>query len=156
MIGDIKDGDFSLHKDYFGSLKKVNQYLSKSAEVADVYEMQLQVVQGVQEVKGLVHDNEYFSPEEIHYLTQVYLNMLKLTGKSIDELYTIITSNEAEMTDDERLDRIGKLHADMCDKAVFVQRLVADVRLIAAERERQRNTVEFMKKQYEPQNTEIL
>lgn len=156
LIGDIKDGDFSLHKDYFGSLKKVNPYLSKSAQVADVFEMQVQVVHRIQEVKDFVHDNEYFSPEEIHYLSEVYLNMLRLTGKSIDELYTIITSNDAEMTDDERLDRIGKLHADMCDKAVFVQRFAADVRLITAERERQRNTIEFMKKQYEPENTEIL
>lgn len=149
LIGDIKDGDFTLHKDYFGSLKKVNRYLANSAQVVDVFELQLQVIHGIREVNTFCQDNEYFTPEEIHYIARVYLNMLSLTGQSIDELLTIITSGESEMTDDERLQRVSELHADMQDKTAFVQCFAADVGMIAAERERQRNTIEFMKKQYQ-------
>lgn len=148
-IHNIKNGDFNLHRDFFGSLKNVNPHIKNSAKVADIIAFQVYIIQNIKRVNNFCKTNEYFTPEEIRYVAVVYSNMLFLCDASISELLTIIRSNETEMKDDERLVRIDKLYDDMLDKHAFVQSFDSDVRLIARERERETRSVEMMHKQYE-------
>jgi hypothetical protein len=148
-IHNIKNGDFNLHRDFFGSLKNVNPHIKNSAKVADIIAFQVYIIQNIKRVNNFCKTNEYFTPEEIRYVAAVYSNMLFLCDASISELLTIIRSNETEMKDDERLVRIDKLYNDMLDKHAFVQSFDSDVRLIARERERETRSVERMHKQYE-------
>lgn len=148
-IHNIKNGDFNLHRDFFGSLKNVNPHIKNSAKVADIIAFQVYIIQNIKRVNNFCKNNEYFTPEEIRYVAAVYSNMLFLCDASISELLTIIRSNETEMKDDERLVRIDKLYDDMLDKHAFVQSFDSDVRLIARERERETRSVERMHKQYE-------
>ena len=148
-IHNIKNGDFNLHRDFFGSLKNVNPHIKNSAKVADIIAFQVYIIQNIKQVNNFCKNNEYFTPEEIRYVAAVYSNMLFLCDASISELLTIIRSNETEMKDDERLVRIDKLYDDMLDKHAFVQSFDSDVRLIARERERETRSVERMHKQYE-------
>lgn len=147
-IHNIKNGDFNLHRDFFGSLKNVNPHIKNSAKVADIIAFQVYIIQNIKRVNNFCKNNEYFTPEEIRYVAAVYSNMLFLCDASISELLTIIRSNETEMKDDERLVRIDKLYDDMLDKHAFVQSFDSDVRLIARERERETRAVEMMHKQY--------
>lgn len=148
-IHNIKNGDFNLHRDFFGSLKNVNPHIKNSAKVADIIAFQVYIIQNIKQVNNFCKNNEYFTPEEIRYVAAVYSNMLFLCDASISELLTIIRSNETEMKDDERLVRIDKLYDDMLDKHAFVQSFDSDVRLIAREQERETRSVERMHKQYE-------
>lgn len=148
-IHNIKNGDFNLHRDFFGSLKNVNPHIKNSAKVADIIAFQVYIIQNIKRVNNFCKNNEYFTPEEIRYVAAVYSNMLFLCDASISELLTIIRSNETEMKDDERLVRIDKLYDDMLDKHAFVQSFDSDVKLIARERERETRSVERMHKQYE-------
>lgn len=148
-IHNIKNGDFNLHRDFFGSLKNVNPHIKNSAKVVDIIAFQVYIIQNIKRVNNFCKNNEYFTPEEIRYVAAVYSNMLFLCDASISELLTIIRSNETEMKDDERLVRIDKLYDDMLDKHAFVQSFDSDVRLIARERERETRSVERMHKQYE-------
>jgi len=149
LIHDISNGDFALHKDYFKSLKIVSQHLSGSSKVLDIIAIQAQVLRGISDVNNFCRNNEHFTPEEVHYVTAVYANMLALTEKTITELLTIIRSGETEMTDDDRLRRIAELQVDMRDKQAFVKSLAADVRMVATERERLKNEIDLVRKQYE-------
>ncbi|MBX2914553.1 MAG: hypothetical protein KF856_04665 [Cyclobacteriaceae bacterium] len=148
-IHNIKNGDFNLHRDFFGSLKNVNPHIKNTAKVADIIAFQVYIIQNIKRVNNFCKNNEYFTPEEIRYVAAVYSNMLFLCDASISELLTIIRSNETEMKDDERLVRIDRLYDDMLDKHAFVQSFDSDVRLIARERERETRSVERMHKQYE-------
>jgi hypothetical protein len=148
-IHNIKNGDFNLHRDFFGSLKNVNPHIKNTAKVADIIAFQVYIIQNIKRVNNFCKNNEYFTPEEIRYVAAVYSNMLFLCDASISELLTIIRSNETEMKDDERLARIDRLYDDMLDKHAFVQSFDSDVRLIARERERETRSVERMHKQYE-------
>lgn len=147
-IHNIKNGDFNLHRDFFGSLKNVNPHIRNSAKVADIMAFQIYIIQNLKRVNNFCKTNEHFTPEEIRYVAAVYTNMLFLTDASISELLTIIRSNETEMKDDERLMRIDKLYDDMLDKHAFVKSFDNDVRLIAGEREREKRSVELTEKQY--------
>lgn len=146
-ISNIKDGDFNLHRDFFGSLKAVNPHIRNSAKVADIIAFQVFIVRSIGEVNDFCRENEYFTPEEIRYVAAVYTNMLVLMDASVAELLMVIRSGESEMKDDERLQRIDTLHADLVDKHAFVKSFDADVRSIAREREREHNAIESIRKQ---------
>lgn len=147
-IHDITNGDFNLHRDFFTSLKNVNPHISTSAKVADIIAFQVYIIQDIKRVNNFCKDNEHLTPEEIRYVAAVYSNMLFLCDASITELLTIIRSNEAEMKDDERMMRIDKLYDDMLDKHAFVKSFDNDVRLVAWEREREKQSLEMIRKQY--------
>lgn len=148
-IQNIKNGDFNLHRDFFGSLKNVNPHIANSAKVADIIAFQVYIIQDMKRVNNFCRNNEHFTPEEIRYVAAVYSNMLFLCDTSISELAMIIRSNETEMKDDERLIRIDKLYDDMLDKHAFVQSFDNDVRLIAKEREREQRSIELLRKQHD-------
>lgn len=148
-IHNIKNGDFNLHRDFFGSLKNVNPHIANSAKVADIIAFQVYVIRDIRNINNFCKNNDHFTPEEIRYVAAVYSNMLFLTDASISELLMIIRSNQTEMKDDERLMRIDKLYDDMLDKHAFVQSFDNDVRLMAAEREREQREVESLRKQFD-------
>jgi hypothetical protein len=148
-IHNIKNGDFNLHRDFFGSLKNVNPHIANSAKVADIIAFQVYIIQNMKRVNNFCRDNEHFTPEEIRYVAAVYSNMLFLCDASISELLMIIRSNETEMKDDERLKRIDTVYDDMLDKHAFVQSFDSDVRLIAKEREREQRSIELLRKQHD-------
>jgi hypothetical protein len=148
-IHNIKNGDFNLHRDFFGSLKNVNPHIRNSAKVADIIAFQIYIIQSIRQVNNFCKNNEQFTPEEIRYVAAVYSNMLFLCDASISELLMIIGTNQTEMKDDERLMRIDRLYDDMLDKQAFVKAFDSDVRLIAREREREQQSIERMRKQHE-------
>lgn len=148
-IHNIKNGDFNLHRDFFGSLKNVNPNIANSAKVADIIAFQVYIIRDIRNVNNFCKNNEHFTAEEIRYVAAVYSNMLFLTDASISELLMIIRSNQTEMKDDERLMRLDKLYDDMIDKRAFVQSFDNYVRLIAREREREQRSIEMLGKQYD-------
>lgn len=147
LIGDIKDGEFGLHRSYFASLKDVNPQLARLTKVADTFTMQAYIVRRMGEINAFSQNNPYLTPEEIRYVATVYTNLLKLADASLGELLVIVRAGESQMTDDERLARIDLLYADMLDKHAFVRSFENDVHLIAAEREREMNAIDAAKKQ---------
>jgi hypothetical protein len=144
-IENIKNGDFNLHRDFFSSLKNVNPQIANSAKVADIIAFQVYIIQNLKRVNSFCASSKQFTPNEIYYVTKVYRNMLYLSDINISELLTIIRANEAEMKDDERLNRLNKLYDDMLDKHAFVKSF--DVRMIAREREREKRAIEMARKQ---------
>lgn len=148
-IENIKNGDFNLHRDFFGSLKNVNPHISNSAKVADIIAFQVYIIQNIRRVNTFCQRSKQFTPDEMYYVTKVYRNMLFLSDANISELLTIIRANETEMKDDERLNRINKLYDDMLDKHAFVKSFDNDVRAIASEREREKRAIESMSKQHD-------
>jgi hypothetical protein len=148
-IENIKNGDFNLHRDFFGSLKNVNPHISNSAKVADIVAFQVYILQSLKRVNTFCIKSNQFTPDEIYYVTRVYRNMIYLSDANISELLTIIRSNETEMKDDERLKRINKLYDDMLDKHAFVESFGNDVQTVAREREREKRSIQMTSKQYE-------
>lgn len=150
-IHNIKNGDFNLHRDFFGSLKKVNPRISNSAKVADIIAFQVFVIKNIRRINSYCKNNKNFTPEEIRYVALIYSNMLFLTDASISELLAIIRSAKSEsdsyqMKDDERLNRIDKLYDDMLDKHDFVGQFGNEVQRLSYQREKEKREAEVFKR----------
>jgi hypothetical protein len=141
-INNIKNGDFNLHRDFFGSLNKVNPHIASSAQVADILAFQVHIVQNLKRVNNFCRENKQFTAEEIRYVAAVYTNMLALVNASIAELLMVVQPNQTQMKDDERLTRIVHLYEQTRERHAFSKAFDQQVRLMAAERQRESRSLE--------------
>jgi hypothetical protein len=147
-IGEIKNGTFTLDKDYLNSLKKVSPVVKNSPKVAEVLMYQRSIITDLKKFVAECSKDENLSATEVRYIEDVYANMLKECDASIDELTVITTSGEAEMKDDERLLRLDKVHDDMQDKYTFTQDFIDSTRLLSLERAKEKNQIKDSGKLY--------
>lgn len=145
-IGDIKNGTFTMDKEYFTSLKQVSPVVKNSPKVNEVLVYQQHMIKDFQKFLGDCRKDENLSVNEVQYIEGVYQNMLKELDASIDELTVITTSGEAEMKDDERLLRLDKVHDDVLDKYAFTQDFIDSTRLLSLERAKEKKQLEGLRK----------
>ncbi len=140
-IGDIKDGTFTMDKDYLNSLKQVSPVVKNSPKLNEVIAYQNSIRKDLYRLVLDSRKDENLSSDEVEYIEEVYKNMLEECEASIDELIVITTSGEAEMKDDERLLRLDKVHDDMQDKYAFTQDFISSTRLLGVERAKEKNQI---------------
>jgi hypothetical protein len=133
-ISVIKHGEFSLHKDYFNSLKTVNPKIKNYSKVADIVVLQVNIIKTYKEAAKQLKRSGTFNAGEMVYINGVFDRLLDDCTKTIDALITVTTSGELEMKDDERLKRIDAIHSAMQDKYTFVQGFSNEAKLLAASR----------------------
>ena len=119
-IENIKNGEWNLHKDFFGSLNIVNPVIKNCARVADIIAMQVSLIKGSKSIVYECKLNGQFTLDEIAYFEKATSKLLLESLKNIDELMMVITSGELRMKDDERINRIEKIYTDMQEKEAFL------------------------------------
>lgn len=141
-ISNIKDGDFNLHRDFFGSMKTINPTVKHYAKVADIISMQQEVVKNYRlDYKGLQTGGRMGS-SELGYIDKVYKKLLADCTRIADELIMITTDAQLEMKDDERMQRIDVLYHEMKGNHVFCRRFSAEAQWLAASRNTELNQLE--------------
>lgn len=148
-INDIKHGDFDLHNNYSNSLKQVNSSIVGYDKVADLTNLQLQILQIDDATKKLIEDNDNVQTDEKEYINKVLVNLLSKCADDLDELKLLTTNNSLSMKDDERLKRIDDLYIDMQDKYSFVKYFQNAVQTLALLRAKGINDINTSKLLYE-------
>ena len=136
-IGHIADGEFNLHRDFFGSLKGINPKIGRYAKVADIVAMQLRLIDTQQRRLGRLRESGQFTEKELGYFLRVYTRLLDQSAGNISELVQLLTADELELSDKARLDRIDALHADMGEKCAFADWFGSETDLLALQRRRE-------------------
>ena len=138
-IQNIKDGDFNLHRDFFGSLKQVNPKIKKNEKVTDIIAYQLRIIKQAKQTVQIIRETSQFTTKELGYCKMVFDNLLKESLKNINELFFIISHTESEtngyqMKDDERMKRIDALYLDMQNKYAFSSSFSDEMGLLSFQR----------------------
>ena len=140
-IHHLKNGEVNLHRDFFGSLKGVNPRIRNWAKVADIAVAETRLVQRFGQFCRRCQREGHLTPAELDYLLGVYARFAEESAKRLDELRLVITAGEAQMTDDERMERIDRLYEDTRQADAFGQAFSQDTRLLS--RQRTRETAEI-------------
>ena len=120
-IKSIKNGDLLQHTNYFTSLVTVNPKIKRYTKVADIIALQITIAkQSANAIKNF-RNNRHFTPAEINYLQSVFTKLLSECAKNLDELFNLITNENLQMKDDERIKAIDKIYLDMQDKQQFAR-----------------------------------
>lgn len=141
VIGDFKRGEFNLHTDYFNSLKTVNPKIKKYARVAEIISLQVKIMKSYSSIFSQVQKDDLFHGDEVAYLKRVFERLIDNCDSILEELLAIITDNQLEMKDDERMSRIDVLYQNMEDNRIFCESLSNQTRLLSLSRVKDRNDV---------------
>ncbi len=79
---------------------------------------------------------------EIGYIYKVFTKISDSCADDIDELITVITSNELGMKDDERLKRIDAIYTKVQDKYSFAKSFVDETKVLGIQRDQEKHNVE--------------
>ena len=141
-IGNIKNGDFNLHSEFFTSLKNINPAISNYSKVAEIIACQIKIVDTYRHIHRYVRSNSLFHPGEINYINKVLNSLIHYCADDINELIIVLTANASQMKDDERLKKIDDIYINIQDKYGFVRGFEDETKILAVQRLKQKNDVE--------------
>lgn len=144
-IKDISQGNFKLHENFLNGLLEVSPAVRKYKRVADIINCQQKIMQEYRRAFNFFKESRRFSAEEVNYLENVYNRLFQQSLKNLDELAMVITSGSLRMSDDERLQAIDRIFADVEDKLTFLRSFNNSTRLLAIQRMQEQSEVDLLK-----------
>jgi len=147
-IGNIKKGDFSLHDGFFSSFKNVNPTVRNYSKIADIITFQVKIHQTFKYTYKYVQSTSLFSTAEIDLIYQVFTNLINNCMVDLNELIAVITANELEMKDDERLERIDAIYTSIQEKYSFAKSFAEEAKVLAMNRTKEKNNIVISRKLY--------
>lgn len=143
FIGQVKDGHWRLDETFFTSLKRINPNVRGYSRVVEIVELSTRLAALSRSSRQAVRGMERLSPEERRYIDGVF-SQLVLSGLELTEMLVLLLSpDEWQLSDGERLERIDGLFAEMKERYVFAQHFAGECRVLLLQREKE--TVETMR-----------
>jgi hypothetical protein len=144
-IKDLSQGNFSLHKTFIDGLMQVSPTVRKYKRIGEIVNYQMLLVKEYKTASKRFKSSSLFNDKEIRYIEKVYANLFKQSLRNLDELTTVITANKLRMSDDERLESIDRIYADMQDKLVFLRNFNANTSVLKVQRSKEYNDVHSLR-----------
>lgn len=145
---ELKNGTYNFHTAYFNSLEQVSPVIRNNPKgklIADLYQ---QLNRQFDQELSWQQKAQQLSAPEMSNLSKVAANLKKLSDADMDELTTVLIPGKLQLTDQQRLDRLDKLYAQIKDKAAFTASFTGKCRQLAQTRERAKADREQLRKLY--------
>jgi hypothetical protein len=124
-LGTIKgftSGEFGLHEAFFGSLALVNPVIKNDYRVLEIASMQGKISKAFVLMGRLDLDGS-----NLAYIHSVHDGVIEECNKDLDELLLVVSASSLEISDQERLSRLAKVHNSMSEKLEFVSGFYVEV-----------------------------
>lgn len=142
-IAAINTAELNAHSSYYASLKQPGSAVKNNTQVQDILAWQTDITNSFsQPFSGLTSDEQ-------SYVSIVKTNLLNECSKDLTDLQNLLANGTLQMTDDERLKRLAKIHAAMLDKYRFSQSFTGSVKLLAANRQQSAGDTQTLQALYE-------
>jgi len=149
LIGDIKNGDFGIHRDYFSSLESVSPTVKKYNKVAAIMNYLLLIQKGCRPVSGDDPFGRQLSIQERTYVNFVLGSLLGVALEDVARLTAVLTAGDLKMKESERLDRISYIYSEIEDKYNFMRSFLEENQGLAVSRIREQDDVFLLKRLHE-------
>jgi hypothetical protein len=140
-VSDISKGNFDLHQLFLDDLLKASPVVQQYKKVADIIDCELKIVSEYGTAYNRFKQDNNFSPDELIYIGKVYSNLINESVKGLTDLTTAITDNTIRASDDERLNIIDKLDAEMQNRLSFLRYFNNNTSVLSLQRAREKNDV---------------
>ncbi|TCK80899.1 hypothetical protein [Albibacterium bauzanense] len=133
----FSNGEFTLHGDFFNSLEMVSSVIRENKKIADIVGWQVSIKKEfnlVAKVGSYAHHKSY--------VENVKAEVFKQCEFDLDELLLLVSKGELEMSDDERLKRLEKIHQRMQDKFQFTRSFISQIKILDQQIEQEKRNLE--------------
>ena len=139
-IGNIKNGHWKMDIDFFNSLKNVNPKIKSYIKVVAIMDEQVQIVKLCSELR-----KQTFNNDEVGYINSVIDHLLNGCGTLVDELISVITDQQLQMSDDERIKNIDRIYTEVQDQYSFIKSFSEQAKLLIRGRLKEKNDIQISK-----------
>ncbi len=141
----IGNGEFSLHKDFIGSMIAISPAVRKNARFAEILAMQFKILttfSSLPKTSGL-------QAADVEYVASVKRRVVTDLEGYLDQLILLTTPAAYQMDEEHRIERLNELHANVMDTFQFCGSFSADVRILGASRIKEQHSVNQLNQAYE-------
>lgn len=124
-IGGYLNNEYGLHADYYTGLKKVNTAVKNNPQVNEILRWQQNILKQTASIKK----QRGLSANESGYIAKVCKVLLADCNAQINDLQLILGYNKTEMSDEERIRQIARLHQTMQDNYRFSANFNAQLKI---------------------------
>jgi hypothetical protein len=143
-IKGITSGEFGLHEAFFASLLLVNPLIKKDYRVFEIASMQVKIVRAFAGMLRVELDEA-----NLDYVRSVRDGVMAECSKDLDELLLVVTASKVEMSDEQRLSRLEKVHAASLEKLEFVYGFYVEVQQLVEAKKSERDAIKGLRRLYE-------
>ncbi|HTN19769.1 MAG TPA: hypothetical protein VL125_04805 [Pelobium sp.] len=143
-INTFKEAESSLHAGYFNSLKAINPVIAKNPMIAEIVGWKNQTINLLSNLKI----SSVLGDAQLIYIQRVKANLISECQKDFNFFRLVITPSKLELTDEQRLNQLHKIHQSMRDKHDFVLSFVRDVELLESQKRNQLQQLKASKNRF--------
>lgn len=103
-----------LYKDYYEELTRVKSAITYYKRIKEVTTKQTRLISEYERTWNLIRQDNLFSDQELDYMQEVYSGILGQSVQNIDQIFLVLDSFTAQMSDLKRLEIINNA-ADRID-----------------------------------------
>ncbi len=148
QIRDLAEYNFMLHKSYLDGLSQVSPNVQSDPRINTIFDTERQFLQQYKAGIGTLGNGSLFTPPELLYINNIYSTLLQRSTQSIEELNMVVTDNQLQMTDAQRLQAIDRIDIDAKSQLAAVQQLNGIVAVQIAQRQGATRDINTLKTLY--------
>lgn len=127
VISDLKDGEFSLHKNYFDSLNRVSVYVKQYPKIELISKCYKKIYKLNNQSEGVVSASKTFTAKELEAIWLTWDRVLNNSHALLSELEKICSDGSLEMSDIQRTEHIDRIYLDMESNLSFAHSFSLEV-----------------------------
>jgi hypothetical protein len=111
FINDLKRGEFDLHKDYFSSLRIPSPAVKNYSRVKEIVQLEEETMEVRERSLSLIRSANNLAPPLADAATATLSGILQRCTQQAVVLQTLITADQLQLTEADRITRINELYA---------------------------------------------
>jgi len=144
-IRDIAKGSFNLHKAFLDGLLAVSPAVRGYERVAEIADLQVQMVQRAEAVMSRMRQDGSWRPEEVAAMGQVYGAVLADCAEDLGDVVLLLTDGAIRASDDERMQELDAVYNRILGNYRLVDGLSNQGALLALLRSREAGDVSVLR-----------
>lgn len=148
FIGDLKNGRFSLDKDYFSSLENISPTVRNDEDITGTI-MRYNDIRMLREKSKKIGQSQYLQASEREYIERVWANLLSKCKEDMNQLEALTTPGKYRMKESERINAIHKVYQSVQSKYDFACQFYHEASILTIQRMREKADVGTLKKLYD-------
>lgn len=137
LISDFKNGEFNLHKNRLDSLAIVKPAIKNSTKANDIVGLVKAAIVFYWQLDDILRKEKHLSEAEKGYIKGVFDRLAWQTQDLLTQREVILKSGLLSMTDDARVDQLGKLYLKASENYRFARQVLESAGVLAAQRQRE-------------------
>lgn len=144
-VKDLTEGNFTLHEAFLDALLQVSPSVRNYKRVGDIIEYQIRLVEGYTVASERFHTSSLYNQNELAYIDKVYGRLFTESLRDLEELTMVLTSGQARMSDNERIEIIDGIYESMQDKVLFLKEFNNEASVLGLQRAKEKQDVAAMR-----------